>query len=987
MREVRRRKSKNSPVRQSGLKRILCVLALALCAAPAAMADVTFTVDPDLPAPEGPNMTMSGEGIIKDMLRNDQLPESSVIASSFADVQFCYFSGRDVFFEGMIDAFCEHRPVVLSPDVIWLLICQGFAHYVNENPELMRSRLVDHDGVRDLVVEGLPLDANTDWSIVLEQFSDAIALNTKSDIRELIATPFSTTGPDELIAQEITLMETVKSYFRFHYRTAVCGIPYITLTGTPDDWRSILQRSERLREFGLGWWADELKPILQEFVNAASGNENRRFWQDIVKTFRPGDVRGGSGGCGGGSSAATDFDGWFLKLMPFDRNGRTPSQVQKGHDMLSEVVKVGFLYEVSDASGNVVSVTPMEMWAGIVGIEQDSVTMAMTPRIGWLVRESDLEHEILAEAANKRDYYGVSLDLTVLTVPDVLAKIGEFYELGLDFIDSVVIPEWFDSIKVKRFSIKGKMDPDRLEQLHRRFPYATINGRRSVGGLWQEEPGGIAERAGAQGWELPPLSEGTPLGTGAYSYVDLGLSVLWATCNVGAESPEEYGWHLAWAETAPKDSYNNKNLKYVAPDTYRAPDGKDYLYLTKYVSNASGTPADNDYRTRLEAMDDAAAQVWGEGWRMPTLFELIELEELCDGVADTINGIPGMRVISLVPGYEDRSIFLPSAGYADGDGMSSVGTGGYYWSATSVNYGRAYGSGFNFPGMKWREYYDSRYLGYSVRPVHRLTDAEIDSIGLIVYANEDDVIMGDNDSLAMTVGDSRFIVPYIGELDEETCMNPDAFEFMSSDTLVATVSTDGLLRAAGAGTCVIWASTGEVKKAARTVTVSTYNAEAVDLGLSVKWADRNIGAADSLESGGYFTWEEAVLRDSLSGDGWRMPAKEEMYELMTECEWKLVESDSVPDYVQVTGRNGNSICLPLAGSVANKQDSFRSTDEPVFEPEDGLVYQCRTGYYDMDRYDPEDDDPEESGWQESSQEYEQSLWRGDMMLPVRPVRK
>ena len=97
---------------------------------------------------------------------------------------------------------------------------------------------------------------------------------------------FSTTGKTERMASQITLMSTVKAYFDYLVVVGVCGLPSITIEGTPDDWRKVLDKTRRLSVYGIEDWVDELEPILEEFVAASKGKPNVRFWQDIVKRDR-----------------------------------------------------------------------------------------------------------------------------------------------------------------------------------------------------------------------------------------------------------------------------------------------------------------------------------------------------------------------------------------------------------------------------------------------------------------------------------------------------------------------------------------------------------------------------------------------------------------------------------------------------------------------------------------------------------------------------
>ena len=176
--------------------------------------------------------------------------------------------------------------------------------------------------------------------------------------------------------------------------------------------------------------------------------------------------------------------------------------------------------------------------------------------------------------------------------------------------------------------------------------------------------------------------------------VDLGLSVKWASCNVGAESPEEYGDYFAWGETEEKSDYEYDTYKYYQNGSY-----------VNIGNNISGTQY------------DVAHVKWGGSWRMPTLDEIIELVENCSWKWTTYNGVKGQ----LVTGPNGNSIFLPAAGYRNGTGVEYVRSHGNYWSATQheSNSHLAYylffgGSGWDFWGC-WR--HSLRYDGRTVRPV------------------------------------------------------------------------------------------------------------------------------------------------------------------------------------------------------------------------------------------------------------------------------
>ena len=195
-----------------------------------------------------------------------------------------------------------------------------------------------------------------------------------------------------------------------------------------------------------------------------------------------------------------------------------------------------------------------------------------------------------------------------------------------------------------------------------------------------------------------------------YEYVDLGLSVKWATCNVGATKPEEYGDYFAWGEVEPKDYYDWS--------TYKWCNGSQYS-LTKYCDNFyHGYNDFTDYKTTLDLSDDAANYNWGGAWRMPTTEEQQELIDNCTWTWTTQNGVRGYKVTSKKSGYTNKSIFLPAAGCRYESSLHGAGDRVNYWSS-SLFAGISYEALNLWPASTnfVQRYYYYRCYGESVRPV------------------------------------------------------------------------------------------------------------------------------------------------------------------------------------------------------------------------------------------------------------------------------
>lgn len=196
-------------------------------------------------------------------------------------------------------------------------------------------------------------------------------------------------------------------------------------------------------------------------------------------------------------------------------------------------------------------------------------------------------------------------------------------------------------------------------------------------------------------------------------YVDLGLSVKWATCNLGASRPEDCGGYYSWGETAAKTEYYWWTYK-LANEQKQVFDKTSNL--TKYCSKKKyGYKSFVDYKTTLAATDDAATVKLGKPWRMPTETELQELLRKCKWTHETIGAVSGMRVT----GPNGNSIFLPAAGAKHGSSLGNLYSDGNYWTAT-IDADKSYlahcltfysnGGHYNFSLQ--------RCHGFSIRPVH-----------------------------------------------------------------------------------------------------------------------------------------------------------------------------------------------------------------------------------------------------------------------------
>ena len=277
-------------------------------------------------------------------------------------------------------AYTEHRPLVLSPDIIWLTLTQGLANHINENPETLRHHFVSHEGKaridirRDEFIKG---SLENDWASVMAEFSQKIKGYIGADTHRLIVADFSTTDAAARAASEVTLMGAMQSYFDYGLVT-LCGIPYFVIKGTVGDWERMYERVSQWAVWDLQWWVEPIKEVLAQFVLAARGDADRSWWRNYFK------IKGGSGG--------VFIGGWVNWLFPYlddadggkYRNGFVGDLVGgvMGGSHISDfpisLAKAPFCWEYYDTKFD------YQLVGGLVGIEQ-SEYLELEPRCGWAV--------------------------------------------------------------------------------------------------------------------------------------------------------------------------------------------------------------------------------------------------------------------------------------------------------------------------------------------------------------------------------------------------------------------------------------------------------------------------------------------------------------------------------------------------------------------------------------------------------------------------
>lgn len=403
--------------------------------------------------------------------------------------------------------------------------------------------------------------------------------------------------------------------------------------------------------------------------------------------------------------------------------------------------------------------------------------------------------------------------------------------------------------------------------------------------------------------------------------VDLGLSVRWANMNLGATSETESGWLVGWGDITGQNE--SKNLKwYPVPQPMADIVGFGNDIIKKYWATET------------------------DPWRMPTDEELQELVDNCEWAWDAEKN--GFTVTG-----NNNSIFLPAAGSRDGSAVSGQGTGLYYWSGTllsKTDNTMAKAMMFSYGnGVKPTVGVLKRYMGCALRAVYgepkinvsvssgEAYDIGINSVKVMVqlggsYTNYTGVRVG------LIYGNQQILEndPNRQETPTQTCTNGSCEFTLSYLTPDSTYWYCAFVEVNGQRIY-------QTEELSNFVTTLFPEPEYVDLGLSVKWATFNVGAAKPEEAGRYIGWGDPTgLEESLSrskygydantmnigfnqnydtpyhlwGKKWRMPTRAEFEELFSKTTVTYKEN---PRCLVFTGENGNSITIPYAGLITDGQ--------------------------------------------------------------------
>ena len=319
------------------------------------------------------------------------------------DEQEIFNAGKTSLIQGLIAAYKNHYPITISPDMIWILIMQGFSRFMEKYENLVRERFVNFTGKKDLKLERMqysPYNASKEvWDGIIKEFVQKIGNNVGKEVVDNLECDFSTTSAVAKVTSQVCIMSAMKQYFTYRVLMAGCGISSITLEGSIKDWEKIKSKLEFLSTKALKWWTKHLIPIIDNIITTKKyystyGQLNQElidFWKGMIRLKGKGDLYD-----------PHMINGWIVKFIP-NLRGEKPTIYEEllETNVPDQIISCPMEITWLSMQGKRVDFS-CSLFSGFYGMVQDKKTFNVKPVIGYaIVVESQQESNITVEEKNK----------------------------------------------------------------------------------------------------------------------------------------------------------------------------------------------------------------------------------------------------------------------------------------------------------------------------------------------------------------------------------------------------------------------------------------------------------------------------------------------------------------------------------------------------------------------------------------------------------
>ena len=305
---------------------------------------------------------------------------------------------------GLIEAYKNHYPITVSPDMIWLLFLQGYSRFMEKHADLVRNQYVNFEGKKKLCVNRFgifPEEADKEtWRGIISEFTEKIKENIGNEIMPNLQSDFSTTDPISLTTSQISIMSAMKQYFSYSLGMGGCGISSITLEGSLEDWQKIKSKLEFFskKEFALSWWTKHLIPIIDKIImtksyytqNQGINQEIKEFWKNMIRVKI------------GKDYDPTYINGWIIKFIP-NITGGQPKLYEELHedDIPDQIISCPLELIVLNFDGTITEYE-CNLASGFYGMIQDKDTFKVKPVIGYAIVVEDKKTSTMSNEEKKK---------------------------------------------------------------------------------------------------------------------------------------------------------------------------------------------------------------------------------------------------------------------------------------------------------------------------------------------------------------------------------------------------------------------------------------------------------------------------------------------------------------------------------------------------------------------------------------------------------
>ena len=337
------------------------------------------------------------QGELRKRVLSDILPDDKLGQSLDPNKELVFPGANVPLLYGLYSSHCKHYPIRIKPDDIWLLIVQAFNNHVNANAEQLRKYFVDFEGKKALIVKygGIYTKENISKNI-LEDFSVQINDQMKEylgkEIIQTLTSDFTTTNYDSLIISKLSIMGIFQKYFTYEMDLTICGIPYIILEGTVEDYEKIKAKSKKLSLYEFDWYIKRIIPHIQKMIDAKKGNVDNNYFRNIIKRNEVSDTI--MDGCIPEEVTVSSINGWILDFFAYEKGpkgdlirfDRESLKISEFGVLESQMLKVPFIIfeEINNKK------IDMNYIVGFIGCEQNEKKEVSFVQ-AWVVAPSPLK--------------------------------------------------------------------------------------------------------------------------------------------------------------------------------------------------------------------------------------------------------------------------------------------------------------------------------------------------------------------------------------------------------------------------------------------------------------------------------------------------------------------------------------------------------------------------------------------------------------------